>query len=263
MQGKDTLSPRSFSFLDPIDPSLVDQEFRRTPIWRDAPLAPVVSCHSWIDEAEGLFPHWSVIRCPWCGGSHMHRAFDSTFRKCDPRAFIGGRKAHCGRVDSRWWLSVEYRLVGIEWKHDPDPQLQIDELDAFFPLMPASAEAQLPHSHALIHVKRITEGRIELIDPNEKQPAIRQMIARDLRSAVWRKTNGRCWYCGVQTDPFDNFHVDHVQPVSDGGTNDLSNLVPSCQRCNNEKHAMPVEVFRQRRGGGLFWFEIARNGGDA
>lgn len=89
-------------------------------------------------------------------------------------------------------------------------------------------------------------------------PGIRSPVAGELRAAVWAKSGGQCWYCGVMTNPFENFHADHIHPVIDGGTNDLTNLVPCCQRCNNEKHALPLEVFRQRRGSGLFWFERQR-----
>ena len=33
-----------------------------------------------------------------------------------------------------------------------------------------------------------------------------------------------------------SFHIDHIWPVSLGGNNELSNLVLSCQRCNQEKY---------------------------
>lgn len=89
---------------------------------------------------------------------------------------------------------------------------------------------------------------------------IREPLTTDLRSIVWNKSGGRCWYCGAQTDPFLNFNVDHMRPVVDGGTNDPSNLVPCCKPCNAAKHAMPIETFRRRRGGGLFWFEMRSEG---
>lgn len=51
--------------------------------------------------------------------------------------------------------------------------------------------------------------------------------------------NETCWYCG---DPPDD--VDHVVPISKGGTNDLQNLVPCCRSCNNCKRNLSVEEFR-------------------
>lgn len=41
----------------------------------------------------------------------------------------------------------------------------------------------------------------------------------------------RCAYCGGSFD-----HIDHVKPISKGGPHCLSNLRPSCKRCNLQKH---------------------------
>ena len=39
--------------------------------------------------------------------------------------------------------------------------------------------------------------------------------------------------------------VDHVQPRSRGGSDNLENLVVSCSSCNAHKHAKPLEKFLQ------------------
>lgn len=263
--GKSTPSPRTFSFLDPLPRQELDQEFRLTPLWPDAPPAPAVAMRYADPGTDEEYWHWYVVRCPICGSDHMHRATNGLTPEWDPRAFLGGRKAHCARADDRWWLNVEYRLVGIEWVSKTDgalpSSLAIDELDRFFPIVPRRWEARLPHSKTLVIVERLTEGRIEIIDPNERTPAARERISPELRSAVWRKSDGICWYCGDSLDPFLDYHVDHIRPVANGGGTNLSNLAPACRQCNQAKHAMSLEAFRARRGGGLFWFEVARMGG--
>lgn len=88
-----------------------------------------------------------------------------------------------------------------------------------------------------------------------KQQA-RTPISQEVRSAVWQKTDGICWYCGKPLDPFLDFHVDHVIPYSRGGSNDFENLVPACSSCNITKHAYSLETFRERSRGGEFWFEL-------
>lgn len=40
----------------------------------------------------------------------------------------------------------------------------------------------------------------------------------------------RCKYCGARATS-----IDHVVPVSKGGTNDPFNLVPACRSCNSSK----------------------------
>jgi hypothetical protein len=46
----------------------------------------------------------------------------------------------------------------------------------------------------------------------------------------WRRQRRECVYCG-----FPCQQVDHVVPLSRGGTNGEGNLAPACFRCNNHK----------------------------
>jgi hypothetical protein len=48
-----------------------------------------------------------------------------------------------------------------------------------------------------------------------------------------RRAGYACEYCGVQeTDTGGELTVDHFQPQAHGGTDDLSNLLYCCHRCN-------------------------------
>src|SRR5690348_1238381 len=71
---------------------------------------------------------------------------------------------------------------------------------------------------------------------------------RRLRAAVWDKTGGLCWYCGNPTNPYRDFSVDHFVPVKNGGAHLISNLVPSCRRCNGLKGCGSLEELRQKLG---------------
>lgn len=62
------------------------------------------------------------------------------------------------------------------------------------------------------------------------------------RKKILSKTGGRCFYCGV--DEFDRIHIDHATPISRGGSDALSNLLPACVDCNFEKRARTVEEYR-------------------
>ncbi len=66
-----------------------------------------------------------------------------------------------------------------------------------------------------------------------------------LRRSVWAKTDGKCWYCGEQTNPWWDFSVDHFNPIVLGGTDGIENLVPSCGTCNRRKSGHSLEHFRE------------------
>lgn len=47
-----------------------------------------------------------------------------------------------------------------------------------------------------------------------------------------------CHWCGVSCK--DNYHVDHIQPLSKGGSNRIENICISCPPCNLKKGAKLV-----------------------
>ncbi|WP_157186547.1 HNH endonuclease [Nocardia jiangxiensis] len=69
------------------------------------------------------------------------------------------------------------------------------------------------------------------------------MTAQDkIDSVEWRKriANDPCYYCGKSAE---SMHVDHMNPLSRGGTDHWWNLVRSCQQCNLRKNAKTAEEF--------------------
>ena len=105
--------------------------------------------------------------------------------------------------------------------------------------------------------RRIERERIDACGDPFAAPDWRVPLKPRERDSVWNMTGGRCVYCGVQTnrERFGTFQVDHVIPVSFGGTNDPKNLVPACKSCNASKAYYTVEEFRANQGIDLFWFE--------
>lgn len=52
---------------------------------------------------------------------------------------------------------------------------------------------------------------------------------------ILRKSDDVCAHCGCPVAIGDNFTVEHVVPISKGGTNDLVNIVALRQTCNTTK----------------------------
>jgi hypothetical protein len=50
-----------------------------------------------------------------------------------------------------------------------------------------------------------------------------------------------CIYCGHPAE-----HTDHIVPRDKGGTDDPTNLAPTCKSCNSAKWTRSVEVFLRR-----------------
>jgi len=61
-------------------------------------------------------------------------------------------------------------------------------------------------------------------------------LSRDSREEVRRRFRFQCGYCGVsETDAGSQLTLDHFQPRSRGGTDELDNLVYCCHACNEFK----------------------------
>lgn len=76
------------------------------------------------------------------------------------------------------------------------------------------------------------------------EPSKRRKLTKVERQTVYDKCGGHCAYCGVGIT-LGQMQVDHVQPISINGEDDLCNMLPACRSCNNYKHSMPLYMFRR------------------
>jgi len=67
----------------------------------------------------------------------------------------------------------------------------------------------------------------------------RKGISKKIRFEIFKRDSFKCQYCGEEA-PNVVLHVDHIQPVSKDGSNDLLNLITSCVACNLGKSATPL-----------------------
>lgn len=66
-----------------------------------------------------------------------------------------------------------------------------------------------------------------------QKPNKRRKITAGLRREVYERDMYACRYCGAR----QNLGLDHITPVTQGGTNEVDNLVTCCHECNARKNA--------------------------
>lgn len=66
-----------------------------------------------------------------------------------------------------------------------------------------------------------------------RTPSLRKQLSTRRSLQVFARDNYSCTACGAA----DDLSVDHIQPVSKGGTNEMSNLQTLCRSCNSAKGA--------------------------
>lgn len=80
------------------------------------------------------------------------------------------------------------------------------------------------------------KGRLTQTRSRQKYRALKRNThhwhyTREQVKALFDKFNNQCAYCGIEC----KLSVDHWIPLSKGGTDVLSNLIPSCHNCNSSK----------------------------
>ncbi|MCR1985055.1 HNH endonuclease [Blautia coccoides] len=64
------------------------------------------------------------------------------------------------------------------------------------------------------------------------------------RHEIYDKCQGHCAYCGCELK-YEDMQVDHMIPLKIGGTDEMSNMLPSCRSCNHYKATFDVEGYRR------------------
>lgn len=79
-----------------------------------------------------------------------------------------------------------------------------------------------------------------ILETLEQKPVVSRTISPQLRNAILERNGFTCQLCGSgpgDTDPFNpnrkvRLHIDHIIPISQGGSNSADNLRVLCSACN-------------------------------
>ena len=83
-------------------------------------------------------------------------------------------------------------------------------------------------------------GHVPFYEATAPSSLVQLRREQRLKGASWKKRrelvltrdNFTCQYCGEKDG---EMHIDHVVPISRGGTNDIENLAVACADCNSSK----------------------------
>jgi hypothetical protein len=70
--------------------------------------------------------------------------------------------------------------------------------------------------------------------------AEKRVLSKKIRFEVFKRDGFHCAYCG-QSPPAVVLEVDHIEPRSKGGTDDINNLITACFDCNRGKRDIPLD----------------------
>ena len=71
-------------------------------------------------------------------------------------------------------------------------------------------------------------------------------VWKQISKMVFERDAYTCAYCGERGGILE---VDHITPISKGGSNDLENLTTACRRCNRQKKDMTTEEYENWKSG--------------
>lgn len=70
--------------------------------------------------------------------------------------------------------------------------------------------------------------------------SVRTNFSSEVTNKVFSRDCGKCLACGSKT----NLCIDHIVPISRGGSNDFNNLQLLCSDCNASKGTAPIDFRR-------------------
>lgn len=110
-------------------------------------------------------------------------------------------------------------------------------------------EAKRLRDHASHKLKKYKiksiEEAINHDNINNRSQGKRKVIPAKTRAMIYNKAKGHCAICGKFV-PCDEYTIDHIIPISKGGTDDESNLQCCCLICNRMKQdILPEELIEQ------------------
>jgi hypothetical protein len=73
----------------------------------------------------------------------------------------------------------------------------------------------------------------------------RKTFKKEEREMILKRTDYRCYSCGLKMSLNDDWWVEHILPHSHEGSDNIENLLPSCRLCNSVRSNFKPETIRK------------------
>ena len=101
------------------------------------------------------------------------------------------------------------------------------------PLTKAEIEGSLLFDMLSDHVGVEADELVDEVWAQSKDK--RRRFTKKMRTAIYTRDKGNCFYCGTWQEQSARFHLDHVIPHSRNGRSVVLNGVIACAKCNLRK----------------------------
>lgn len=82
----------------------------------------------------------------------------------------------------------------------------------------------------------LNHNRVQKRHNDKRKAILANSFVQDIdRNLVYETSGGVCYLCGIDVD-WDDWHLDHIHPLSKGGKHAYHNVAVSCVFCNLKKH---------------------------
>lgn len=169
--------------------------------------------------------------------------------------------------NSTYWICIHSYIRGHDTNTGEEYCITNDSLDIpfrkisayqvqkcfwniFFTLMPNSGMSSEWASYkSYFDSVQIDYMKIVMKRTKKGLKSKRKSLSGKTRINVLERDGYTCQMCGATIDDGVKLHIDHIIPVSKGGTNDMDNLQVLCHKCNLAKHdRMDLKATREKLG---------------
>lgn len=220
------------------------------------------SCCYWCNQQAptnrtSLKKHWRIdlIRSVSAGGYFACENLIVSCVNCFKR-----RYALPGFTDNEWYQyckkNLDYRNSSktkeflSDYRSHRDWITYINVYQEFLfkqAILTAPKSSQEPSTHAsavrrnipLEDLKQMKKKQVRL---KQRAKELSTKNKKVLRKTLIERGEVSCVWCQKLLD-FNNLSLDHMIPISHGGSHWIENILPSCETCNNHRMSLPAEVF--------------------